>query len=139
VMERHFDGPGLTQGERDEMTAHGVKSLVVVPIISRGKVLGEAELWETRRRRTFTLAERRLLQTLCQHAAGVIENARLFEETVRHAAEVTSASEILHLLNAATNVTDSFPQISAAIKSITGCERVSIALLDENSVRVSML
>jgi GAF domain-containing protein len=139
VVERHADGPGLTADEREEMTSHGVKSLLIVPIVARGQVLGEAEVWETRRRRTYTLAERRLLQTLCQHAAGVIENARLFEETVRHATEVTSASEILHLLNAATNIVDSFPQISLVIKSITGCERVSIALLDENNVRVSML
>ncbi len=139
VVERHTDEPGFSDDERAELLAHGVKSMLIVPIVARRQVLGEAELWETRARRSFTEAERRLVQTLCQHAAGVIENARLFEETVRHATEVTGASEILHLLNAATNISDNFPQISAAIKAITGCERVSIALLDENQARVTML
>jgi signal transduction histidine kinase len=107
--------------------------------VARGEVLGEAEIWESRRVRAFSLAERRMLQTLCQHAAGVIENARLFAETLQHADEVTTASEILHLLNATANVVESFPLISSAIKSITGCERVSMAMLDSTHAKVTLV
>ena len=138
VMEMQVDQPGLTAHERAGLVSYGVKSAAIVPIVSRGHVLGEAELWESRERRSFTLSERRLAQTLCQHAGGVIENARLFAETRQHAEEVTTASEILHLLNASTEIRDSFPQISSAIKSITGCERVSLAMLDHAHAKFTM-
>jgi GAF domain-containing protein len=139
VIEKQVDDPALPAGERNELLRYGIKSAAIVPIVSRGQVLGEAEVWESRRRRVFTLSERRLAQTLCQHAGGVIENARLFAETRRHAEEVTTASEILHLLNASAHISDSFPQISSAIKSITGCERVSLAMLDHSHAKVTML
>jgi signal transduction histidine kinase len=106
--------------------------------VARGEVLGEATVWESRYTRQFTLSERRLLQTLCQHAAGVIENARLFEETLKHADEVTTASEVLHLLNATANITDTFPVIAAAIKSITHAERISLAMLDTQRTTVTI-
>lgn len=139
VMELQADGSMLTGYEHDALRRVGVKSALVVPIVARGEVLGEAEIWESRRVRVFSLAERRMLQTLCQHAAGVIENARLFAETLQHADEVTTASEILHLLNATANVVESFPLIAAAIKSITGCERVSMAMLDSRHTKVTVV
>ncbi len=139
VIEKQVDDPALPALERAELMSYGVKSAAIVPIVSRGHVLGAAELWESRRRRTFTLSERRLAQTLCQHAGGVIENARLFAETRQHAEEVTTASEILHLLNASTEISDAFPQISSAIKSITGCERVSLAMLDPVHAKVTLI
>src|SRR5262249_32254476 len=89
VVEKQVDERSLADGERVEMLRYGIRSAVIVPIVSRGHVLGYAELWESRRHRNFTLSERRLAQTLCQHAGGVIENARLFEETRQHAEEVT--------------------------------------------------
>ncbi len=139
VMEMQADDPALIALERIELLRYGVKSALIVPIVARGEVLGEAEVYESRHARVFTLAERRLVQTLCQHAAGVIENARLFSETLQHADEVTTASEILHLLNASSNVLETFAQIAAAIKSITGCERVSIAMLDASHAKVSLV
>lgn len=139
VIEKQVDDPALPVAERGELLRYGIKSAAIVPIVSRGHVLGEAELWESRRRRKFTLSERRLAQTLCQHAGGVIENARLFEETRQHAAEVTTASEILHVLNASTDINDSFPQIASAIKSITGCERVSMAMLDHSHAKFTLV
>jgi len=78
VLEKQLDDPALPASERLELQRYGIRSAAVVPLVSRGEVLGQAEVWESRRQRVFTLAERRLLQTLCQHAAGVIENARLF-------------------------------------------------------------
>jgi len=139
VFEKHSDDPQLPAAEQAKMQHYHILSAVVLPIVARGEVIGTAEVWESRRRRVFTLAERRLLQTLCQHAAGVIENARLFQATRQHADEVTTASEILHLLNASANVRDAFPAIAAAIKTITACERVSLAMLDPLQTKVSIL
>ena len=138
ATEKHVDDTQLPTFEQAEMRRYHVLSAVVLPIVARGEVIGLAEVWESRRRRAFTPAERSLLQTLCQHAAGVIENARLFEATRRHADEVTTASDILHLLNATADMRESFPAIAAAIKTLTFCERLSLAMLDPQQTRVTI-
>jgi GAF domain-containing protein len=67
----------LSPVERAELYEYGVHSVLIVPIIGRGEVLGEAELWESRVPREFTSAERRLAQTMVHQAADLIENVRL--------------------------------------------------------------
>jgi len=79
VISFNVDSPGLTEPERAQLVEYGVKSALVVPVSFRERVLGEVEIWESRRIRNFTLAEHQLAQTLVRQAAGVIENAQLFK------------------------------------------------------------
>jgi GAF domain-containing protein len=74
----YASSPKLADSERREIDRYGVKSTLLVPIMARGVVLGLAELWESRRARTFGHAEIRLAETMVRQAADVIENARLF-------------------------------------------------------------
>jgi GAF domain-containing protein len=134
----HVNDPSLGSYERDQYTAYGIQSALVVPIVARGQAVGYAEIWESRRHRDFTLAERRLLQTLCQHAAGSLENARLFAETARHAEEVTLATTILHLLNVTAEIGDAFQHLTPHLKQISGCERVSLAMFDAQQTKVTI-
>jgi PAS domain S-box-containing protein/putative nucleotidyltransferase with HDIG domain len=69
----------LTAPEKMLFVKYGIQSMLFVPIIANGKLLGSIEIWESRRRRDFTLAEIRLAQAMAGHAAGVIEKSRLFE------------------------------------------------------------
>ena len=73
--------PGVMQLSRRDRAAFnslGLHACLVVPVVYRGRLLGEVEVWETRCPRSFTAAEKSLLQALAQHAAGTIENAHLF-------------------------------------------------------------
>lgn len=74
----HVDSPQITGAEWRELAEYGVKTCLIVPIRARGRLLGEAAIWESRRRREFTAAEKRLAQAMAQHGAGVIENAHLY-------------------------------------------------------------
>ena len=75
----HADTNRLTEPEKILFVKYDVQSMLFVPIISNGKLLGYIEIWESRRRRDFTLNEIRLAQAMAGHAAGVIEKSRLFE------------------------------------------------------------
>jgi diguanylate cyclase (GGDEF)-like protein len=74
----------------------------------QGKLLGEVEVWETLYERSFTPAEMNMVQALARHAAGTIENARLYTAERQRAreldalratiADITSEIELPNLL-----------------------------------------
>jgi PAS domain S-box-containing protein len=79
VVMTDADDPDLAAMERQQLLDYGVQSVLIVPFVARGRVLGEAEIWESRHSRLFTPREINLVQTIAQHAASVIDNAHLFE------------------------------------------------------------
>lgn len=132
------DDSALGPLEREQYRFYSVHSVLIVPILARGQTLGFAEIWESRRRRDYTEAERRLLQTLCQHASSSLENARLFAETARHAEEVTTATTILHILNTTDDIRQAFQRIVPHLKAIAACDRVAIAMLDGQRQKMTL-
>ena len=100
--------PKLSQEDRDVLECYGIKACLIVPLIFQGRLLGEAEVWETRQARSFTQAEKDMVQALAQHAAGTIENARLYMAERQRAreldalratiADITSEIELPNLL-----------------------------------------
>lgn len=55
-------------------------SFLGVPIVARGRVLGNLYLTEKRVGKEFTEADERLIELIARHAAVAIENARLYRE-----------------------------------------------------------
>lgn len=83
--------------------------------------------------------EERLLVTIADQVAVVIEKARLLEETQQRALEQAIISEVARALNAAMTVREAFPDIANGLRAMTGCERVSIVLMDELRERFSVI
>jgi GAF domain-containing protein len=77
VVAAHFDDRDLARSEQVLFAERDARTELLVPIVTRGRALGEARLWDNRSR-TFSATEIRLAQTLGRQAADVIENARLF-------------------------------------------------------------
>jgi two-component system NtrC family sensor kinase len=75
-------------------------SLVCAPMIMRDQVMGVIEVLN-KEGGTFDEADRRLLEKLAQSAALAIENARLYDEATRRAAEITSYAKDLENLHQA--------------------------------------
>ncbi len=50
--------------------------------------------------------------------------------TERHASEITVVSDILRALNAHLNVQEAFQDVAASLRTLTGCDRSSLAMLD---------
>jgi diguanylate cyclase (GGDEF)-like protein len=100
--------PGLSVKDQEALECYGIKACLIVPLTFQGKLLGEAEVWETRKARSFTKAEKDMVQALSQHAAGTIENARLYAAERQRAreldalratiADITSEIELPNLL-----------------------------------------
>jgi len=69
---------------------------------------------------------------ITQRVQAEKELEQLLQKAHRHADEMTAVSSILHALNAPTDVSEAFPIISTVLRSISGCERVSLILIDED-------
>lgn len=82
--KRHFD---RTDDETDFVT----RSILAVPLIRRGQIIGALEVVNKKGDRPFTDEDLDLLTTLAAQAAVSIENARLFEQS-------DLVSEVVHEL-----------------------------------------
>ncbi len=72
---------------RERMRRLHVQSLLIVPMVVRRKVIGQIELMDTQRERSFGPADIRLCEALANQAAAALENARLHTETQRRVQE----------------------------------------------------
>jgi len=77
VLVIHSDSGNLTDVEQQQFEDYGIKSMMFVPILAHGQLFGDVEIWESRGRREFTLAEIHLAQAMSGHAASIIQNADL--------------------------------------------------------------
>ena len=130
VAVLNYDDPNLSELESRQFVDYGIKTMLFVPIMAHGKLIGDAEVWESRRPREFTLAEVRLAQAMAGHAGGIIENARLFETIRRRTEELESLIQVSTALRSASNVGEMIPILAhQAVKAVDGAY-ASIFLLD---------
>ena len=104
----HADSGNLTDAERAQFKEYGIQTMMFVPIMAHGKLFGNIELWESRRRREFALSEIHLAQAMAGHAASIIENSRLFEALAQSEAYfralIENSAEGVAIMDAEGNV-----------------------------------
>jgi len=77
------------------MSSLGIRSLLIVPLISQGQIIGSFSLDSMTRQRQFTRIEIELAQTIATQLAMAIENARLLaQERTRLEDELETARQI---------------------------------------------
>jgi len=69
----------------DKHTGFVTRSILAVPMIRRGKLIGVVEAVNKRNRKGFSERDEKVLTVLAAQAALVIQNARLYEENLRRA------------------------------------------------------
>ena len=83
----HSGDESLSGWTRDIFSTYGGKSILYIPLYVQGRLLGHAELWDSRGRHEFTKDEVSFCRVLCQQAAIAIANANLFEQLQRELLE----------------------------------------------------
>ena len=73
--------PDADPAEQAFLTEIGQKSVLLMPLETRDRVVGLLELYESRRVREFSIDDIRLCRALANQAATAIDNARLYEQT----------------------------------------------------------
>ena len=84
-------------GEADKQTGFITKSLMAVPLVGRGGLIGVAEIMNPRHKVSFSDYDLEIFQTLCGQVAIAIENSLFHRESLdheRHMHELDLASTI---------------------------------------------
>ncbi len=79
------DTPDLSAAEQAQFETYHIQSMLLVPILVRGRLIGLIQIRESRQRREFTQAEVRLAQAMAGFGT-VLESAQLFQELERREA-----------------------------------------------------
>lgn len=105
-----------------------VRSALSVPLISRGELIGALSVYSGSVG-FFKEEHRHLVELAAATIAGAIANARLHQETGRRALEQETLSRIVRALNT-LDIRGAFPILAEGLRTLTGCDRVSISLVD---------
>jgi signal transduction histidine kinase len=104
----------LTDAHRDE----GVRTVLAVPMLHRGALLGVISTWRLEVR-PFTREQIRLLESFADQAVIAIENARLFNETKEAFDHQRASAEVLEVIS--SSVEDTTPVFEKIVES---CQRL---------------
>lgn len=92
-----IDDPEADAAEIAYIQSESIETLIILPLISKGKSIGVIEI-EEEKQRIITPRELNLVMTLANQVATTLENARLYAETEQNAGELSrlyNASGIL--------------------------------------------
>ncbi len=109
------------------------RSELVVPILRGETVLGNLDL-QSPRVDGFGDVDLEFLQALADQVAIALENARLYEAERQRAQQQETLARITRALNT-LEVREAFPVLMDGLRALTRCERVSVALLEEDGER----
>ena len=100
--------------------AFGLRSILVVPLISGDRVIGTLSLDETRAPRVRGSADQDLAMTMAAQVALGVDRARQYEESAQRAAEVQTLSAIGETLASTLDLQEVLDAIADSATKLTG-------------------
>jgi signal transduction histidine kinase len=116
----------LTGPLHERLRARGTRCLMIVPLLSRGAVIGTLVIATDQMDRTFTPNEVALAETVAGQIASAVENSRLFEEMQRAKEAAVAANEAKSTFLA--NVSH---ELRTPLTSVVGFAKIIRKRLDE--------
>jgi GAF domain-containing protein len=121
----------LTQSMRQLMYDRGLKSLLLVPIMVRGEVIGTVGLDSLAAARDFSAAEIELAQTITNQAASAIANAQLHADVTHRAAQLQTIQGVTERITAILDPDELLKEVVDLLAARLGYYHVHIFLADE--------
>ncbi len=125
VLQFHIDDPTLDPEQRQLMEKWGEKSLLAVPLVNKGSVIGCVLLAEKRAVRKFTRVDVELARMLTVPAAIAITNARMYRHQEEHSRQLDA---LLDSLRALTSLVDQDEVLNVV------CRKTAVALGSDECV-----
>ena len=110
-------------------TTRYIRNWLGVPLVAGGEIIGCYGL-DKAQPHFFTEEHFRIAEALAAQTAVAIQNIQLYQTAQQQARNQQLSSTILQDLNATPEVYEVFPKVSATLKQLSGCTRVTLALFD---------
>lgn len=126
-----------TAASREIMLELGIAALMVVPLVSRDRVIGSMSIDSIDQPRAFGPDEQELFLTVATSVAAAVENARLFaaEQEARRTAD--TLREVARVLSASFDPREVLQLILRELQKVIPYDTASITLLDGNILRIA--
>ncbi|MBU0492838.1 MAG: GAF domain-containing protein [Chloroflexi bacterium] len=128
------DTDPLIASVRDALRERDIRSLLIVPLISKGQIIGTVGLDSLAESRAFSEDEVRLAQTLANQAAIAIKNAQLYAQTdaalARRVQELDAIEEIDRQLSSTLDYDQVIELVLDSAVTATMAQAGMIALLE---------
>ena len=122
---------------REPLVALGIQSLLFVPLVVAGKLIGAAQIEEMKAQRRFTPSEIELAQIIANQAGVAVQNARLYAETETRLAELETINHISRAISATIDVRQLYELVGQQVTAIMGVDNIFLMLYDELSNLIS--
>ncbi len=128
----------LAPAIRDDFARRRIQALMIIPLFARAQVIGAIDVIDTRPGRSFRPDERNLATTIAGQIAGVIDNARLFDEKAarqrdaeQRVDELSTLNRISQLVAHSLDRDTLLPPVCQELVRVFHVSSAGISLLDE--------
>ncbi|KAA3663884.1 MAG: GAF domain-containing protein [Chloroflexi bacterium] len=136
----HAVNPDLPVWRRQQMLDFKVKSSLIVPLAVKGKIVGYADIWESRYRRDFLPNEIALCEAISKHAAIVLSNAQIYESERRRRQEAEIFNEVSEYVTATLDLDEVVNRTLHTIRRyLVGIHSCNIAILEPDGDNLRLM
>jgi len=130
--------PGLDQKVRFLADSLGTRSLLVVPVMLRGKVLGLVGLHTTKAPRRWHDEEVAFLQSIARQLAIGYQYTRLYTDEQKEAEKTRALLEIANALNARSEFNDVTSLVLERALALVVADYCALGVLDPSGGKISL-
>jgi signal transduction histidine kinase/DNA-binding response OmpR family regulator len=118
VINQDYIKTAIELGEPPAFAGEVPKSLLFVPMLVADKVTGILSLQDLEHEHAFSATNIRLLTTIANNLSVALDNARLFDETSRHALESAVINQVGRDISETLNFTSVMDKIAAHARDL---------------------
>lgn len=136
VVITDIESDPLAESARERWRAMGITSIVILPLVSRDRVLGSISLDSFGKQLSFSEEELELMHTVATAIATSVENAQLFaaEQEQRHTAD--TLREMARVLSSSFDPDEVLRLVLGELQKVIAFDTASIMLLDGDQLRL---
>ncbi len=123
---------------RKEAEEEGIKSMLTLPVIARGRVIGILRLL-TAQVRHFTRQDTDFAAALAEQCGTAIENARMYEQQYKEAKYLKALQDIAKAASSLLNAQEVMDLIVRRIADAMNTDAATIRLLDTHRKRLELV
>jgi PAS domain S-box-containing protein len=138
VKDARQDPRHLT--EFDRKLDYEARSILCVPLKeAENRILGVIEVINPLNQEVFSKQDRELLESIATFAATAIQNARLYQQTLRYVTDLYALYEVGKEISSTLTIDEIMKVIAIETIRLTSAARSQIALVDEPTKRVTAM
>jgi len=125
--------PYTGEGDKARLAELGGKTSLIVPLMTRDRVIGFIDLLESRWERQFDHRETRLCQTIANQAAISVENAWLYEGERKRVAQLKAIGEVGQQIASKLDLDELLHQVVDSLVHVFTYYYANILLVDADA------